>query len=343
VIATATTIDRAHYRAAREACRSLAPGLFFASHFLPRRQRHALYVLAAVVRQLEEIIDPGTKTQAEGCPGDEAACVEGVVTGTCATGGNAAAGGCATCGGESPQQRRAVCAAVLDFLYSGQKTGKPELDGFLAVVTPCAIARESFDAIADGLSDFLTTRRFATWNRLRQTVGQSAGAEAALALAVLRRDAGPLPDTAAAQMSAWATSLRLASLLPAVGAYWKQGRLILPLEDLVKHGLSERDLDAMTNAPRNAPGPADDPRWVALMRFECDRLRTLHRGGAGWLTALTPAGARAAAIFGRSVLRRLDHFEAGGFDSSSTQPPPTLWSRLRHLPAAVGAASRRHS
>src|SRR6185295_8772142 len=94
--------DRAAYTAARAMCRRAARELFFASHFLAREQRHALYVIHAVLGQLHEIVHhPGTAEQPA----------------------------------ETFEQKRAVCGSVLEHLWAGEATGKPELDGFHAVVT----------------------------------------------------------------------------------------------------------------------------------------------------------------------------------------------------------------
>lgn len=346
--ATQTTIDRTHYRAAREACRAQEPDAFFASHFLPARDRPAVMIARAVVRQIVEIVDPDAKAQASACT-EESTDQRAKPRAENPPGraaGETASGGCAACGGgESPEQRRAVCAAVLDFLYSGQKTGKPELDGFHAVAAAYGLPREYFDRIANGLSAFLTTRRFATWNRLRQTVAVFAEAEAALAFSVLRASRDPLTGTAAAQLSAWATALNIAARLPHVGTYWKRGRLVLPLEDLVKHGLAEGGIDGVLrcNEDRRLVEPRLDPRWVALMKHECDRVRTLHRGGAGWLQSLTPAGARAAAVFSDGIFARLERFEESGFAPAriASDPRASLWSRLARVPRAMSGAGRR--
>ncbi|MCC7192374.1 MAG: squalene/phytoene synthase family protein [Phycisphaeraceae bacterium] len=341
-------INRTQYLAAREACRTQAADLFFATHFLPSKDRAAIMVIRAVLRQLVEIVDPHAKEHGKPCTNEEPDnhCTKRLAMGETAT------GGCESCGGESPERRRAVCAAVLDFLYSGQVSGKPELDGFSTIAAEYDLPREYFDRIVNGLSSFLETRRFATWNRLRLSITPFAESEAALAFLVLRAKPEPLTGTEAAQLSAWATALHFAARLPYTSTYWKQGRLILPLEDLIRHNLTESDLDALFTPQEQSnlsKVQLDNGQlaqcWSSLMKQQCERIRTLYHGGTGWLKSLPPSGNRAAAIFGDSIFAQLERFELSNFDPTvtlCTSHRVSLWSRLARIPTAM-RLKRRNS
>jgi len=76
------------------------------------------------------------------------------------------------------------------------------------------------------------------------------------------------------------------------------------------------------------------------MKHECDRVRTLHRGGAGWLKSLTPAGASAAAIFGDSIFARLERFEAHVVKAADDEIAAQLVF-LAHRVHVAGAALER--
>lgn len=313
--------DAAQRRAGRDACRAASADLFFAAHFLPRIQRQAIYTLAAVGRQLRDILDP--------CPGGgapqagESAC-SGV-------------GGCATCaGGETPQQRRAVCAAVLDFLYSGQQTGKPELDGFVIVARHWDIPRALFDQWADGLATLAELKLYATWSRLRSVCNQAAGTAGLIAFRALRNEPRQPPAELEPLVQSWAAAMQLAAMLSELGREVQRGRLALPLDDLVKFGLDRSEVTAMAQAG-TAGG---DGRWRALMAFEIARVRSLYRGGAGCLRWLPPPARRAAAILGETYLGRLAILERRGGDPFGRPIPATLWSRLARLPAAMQMARR---
>ena len=141
----------------------------------------AAYCLAAVGRQIVEIAVPGVAGGERDKP-----------TGRSAGGATEVSdaadvdAGCACCeGGESGEQRRAVCMAVLDHLYSGQPTGKPELDGFSQIAEQFALPRELWDRLVEGLIERSAVRRYATWGRLRDHLERTAGTAGRLAVRVL--------------------------------------------------------------------------------------------------------------------------------------------------------------
>jgi len=302
-------IDPAHYRAARDACRSGAPDLFFASYFMPKHTRHAVFSLVAVYLQLADILKPQAPLSNDPPPDD-------------------------TCSSETPQQKREVCAAILEHLYQGKPTGKPELDSFYQIVSSYNLPRQHFESLADGIMQEATIPRYATWTRLRKQLDQTAGTAALIASGVPRtQGANPaLNKTAIHQARAWAVGMRMVSILRQVDDDWQHGRLMLPQEDLNRFGLSENDIARFHDRHTTA----HDPRWTQLMKFQIGRVKSLLRGGSRCLhTAYSHKTPRAAAVLSAMYWGLLDDFERRGADPFAPLPEATMWDRLRYLPKAL--------
>lgn len=320
-------LDPQQFQAARDLCRRVDPDVYFAAHFLPAERRGAVYAVAAMVEQLRDIVTPRPEQTAV-CANDPT-----VAPQSCTAEAQA---GCSSCGGETPEQRRHVCSMVLEFLYGGEKTGKPELDGFSQIASTHGLTRDLFEAVAEGMTLLVHTKRIATWKKQRGAMDQVAGS---LAVASLRI-AGLTGDVAAGlepQVRAWAVGVELARLLPRVGLILKDGRVPLPLDDVFRAGLSEADLCRF--AAEGTHG--DDPRWTALMKGQCDRARSLMSGGEACLPRLSGAPGRAAAVLGRIERGRVERYEARGYPLFSSETGGGLWSRLAKLTGAVGLLSRK--
>ena len=113
-----------------------------------------------------------------------------------------------------------------------------------------------------------------------------------------------------------------------------QGRLVFPLDDLVKFGLNEgRVMNYLEEG--NSEG---DPRWSGLVGLEASRARNLIRGGMGGLAGLGDAGARRmGAVVAAQYLGWLDRLERGGLVAEERRLGP--FQRLIRLPGAVRLAA----
>ncbi len=235
--------------------------------------------------------------------------------------------------------RRNVCVAVIDHLYSGLDTGKPELDAFLEVRAACDLPRGLFERWIDASALERTLPRCATWKKLNDLLGDSAGSAAMLAAAALMPDAGggaaALSDTLTGQVQAFAAAIGLIGVIENIGADWKRGRLLLPLDDLVKFGLSERDVATFAEAGTTR----GDERWQKLMRFEADRVRNLFRGGSRALSVLADDGCRrAAAVLGVIAMNRFERLLQKDGDPFQTRMTTSTWRRLACMPRAARLA-----
>ncbi len=313
----AVSINGDRYRAAREHCRQHWPDLFFASHFTARPRRYALYAIAAVMHQLGEIMGPPQV-------GAKPPSIVSAQAASCCGGGS--------CEGESIGRRQEVCLAVIDHLLGGELTGKPELDSFSDVQPALRLPREWFETWIKGMATERTLPRYATSKRLNETAQQSTGMPMLMMARALCESPHPFPATVQSQWLAWGAGLRWCQLLHEVKGDFEQRRIMLPLDDLVRHRLSEKDIAAFSIAS-SAQG---DGRWRALMKFELDRVGNLFRGGGKALGALADESARRTfAAVGVFALRRLEKLIAKGGDPFAIQVKMTTLHRLAAMPRVV--------
>jgi len=175
-------------------------------------------------------------------------------------------------------------------------------------------------------------KRYATWQRLHEDLNRSAGSAALLAWQVLAGPGnGDMGTTLEHQVTAWGVAMRMGVVLCRVPGDWRAGRLLLPLYDLVKFGLSEHDLAQFTDAG----SASTDVRWSELMAFQIERVRNLYRGAARCLTELHDDGARrAAAATAAMFSSMLDRLEEADGDPFATDIRNSNWNRLASMPRA---------
>jgi len=315
--------------AARRRDRDLA----FACGFLPAAQQGPVLQTLALFDQLAQVLgllpmDGQSKDAASTCgEACDTACDTGMTTN---------AQGCVTCGGESPDQRREVCASVLAFLYNGEVTGKPTLDGFHHVATTHRLQRESFEAWCDGWGSLMGLPRIATWSRLRGLLDATTGGMTRTVAALLHGD--ELNDRLATAARDWGAACGLMAVLSGAINGDAKGAVWLPLDDLVACRVTERELIAW----RKAPATADVSRWSALVQRLCDRAITLHDEGAVWMRGLSPAVARGPAVWGQMQRLRWQRWRDEPLTLLSTKAPAAtgVLDRLRATRGALRVLAR---
>ena len=130
--------------------------------------------------------------------------------------------------------------------------------------------------------------------------------------------------------------MRLAVILTHIPQQWQRGRLLLPLDDLVRFELTERDLSKFIDAKTCA----GDQRWRDLMAFEADRARNLFRGGARFLESIDDQRVRrAVATLGLLYGGLLETIERHNGDVFDLHPQWSYWQRLKRYPRAVKLAA----
>lgn len=316
-------VDGGQYRAAGEKCRGWAPELYFAGYFLPRRSRFALYVVAAVWEQLQQILEMSAAEEQGGCRGCGA--------------GQGGGGGCV---GEGPfATGRSVCGAVLEYLYSGQATGQPHLDGFVGVAREYGLAIGDFRELVEGWIELESLRRVATWSRVRGILDRAAGGVVRIVERLVFEGQGEASGVEGGarwgvQARAMVVGVLWGVLLDRIGEDWSRGRLRVPLDDLGQFGLSEGDVG------RTVRGEAieDEGRMRELMRVEVGRARNLLRGGAGCLKLLAAGSWRCAlAVLCTMHGCLLDRLERD--DPFERPAGNNLWARIRRIPTAIRLAA----
>lgn len=165
----------------------------------------------------------------------------------------------------------------------------------------------------------VTVRRYATYDDLREYCYLVASTVGLLVMPVL----GTLSADAARYGIALGRAMQMTNILRDVGEDARMGRIYLPAEDLRRFGCTEAAI---------ASGTLDE-RFVALMRFEVERVRAMYREaepGIALLARESRYTVRLALALYRAIL---DRIEANGYD---------VFTRRAHvpLPAKLGFALR---
>ncbi len=288
--------------AAGRICRQRFPEIHFAAHLLPRPQRNAVLCLAAAVDQVQQIIHPPAPTEHP----------------------DAASSSCGSgcCGCHGGDERRRIALAVIDHLYRGEPTGKPELDGFLLVLKAYRVPSEPFQTAIDAALEHAGRVRYATWSSLYDMCRRTAGPFASLALPILAPGADTTAHTQAISLAA---AMRATHLLLHAGEEGRAGRVTVPLDDLVRFGLTDRQWLAFAQAREG-----HDERLTALVRFQIERLSNLFAGGLKCRNAIdNPRIRRAIARLADDYIHTLQRIESGTIDIFDFKSEPRdLWQRV---------------
>jgi len=287
--------------AARRLCHEKCPDLSFALYMMPREHRTPLLVGWALIDQLNQVLFSSDEE-----------------------------GGCCGEGGSPAQRRRGVCSAIIAHLFAGEPTGKPELDGFAPLATQLGLSPIPFEQYCDGVAASLVRPRIATWKRFREQTETTAGVLARLAFQVAVSP--EIDDTKQHQLTAWADALRLIDELCRLGETWRtHQRIVLPLDDLIKFRLSDRDIAQFAERATCD----NDERFKAFIAFEVDRINTLLDGGTkAWQTA-SGAARRAVALFEEGFRRKVQQLTDNADIALSKPATVGMTGRIGQLFGAI--------
>ncbi len=303
------------FEAARGICKQHAKTFYFASFFLPPDKRRAAYAVYAFCRFLDDAIDH--PDVASGLA--PASSLNGRV-----------------CGVNELDRRLQAFADRLDQVYADRldlpareqrSEAEHALHAFAQTVHRYDIPRAHFDDLAQGCRMDLTVKRYATWASLERYCYHVAGVVGLIMSRVFE-----LPDRAAEQQAVrMGNAMQLTNILRDVREDWDRGRVYLPLEDLLKFGVTEADL---------AGGKMTDG-FRELMKFEVGRAREMYREGARGLCRLPDDGSRftasAMAVVYAGILGAV---ERQGHDVFVRRASLTLAQKLMRL-AKARRLSRR--
>ncbi|HEY6235065.1 MAG TPA: squalene/phytoene synthase family protein [Candidatus Elarobacter sp.] len=146
----------------------------------------------------------------------------------------------------------------------------------------------------------VTVRRYATYDALREYCYLVASTVGLLVMPIL----GTLTPEAAGYGVALGRAMQMTNILRDVGEDARMGRIYLPSEDLRNFGCTE---SVVLEGTMNA-------RFVALMRFEIERVRAMYAEAQPGIALLAPESrytVRLALSLYRAIL---DRIEANGYD-----------------------------
>ncbi len=312
-------VYKPYHAAAKKLCGDKSPAIFLAGHQLAKPERYALYVCFAVIDQLKYILTfEETQDTKDSCGGggDCDSCavpsdtpIESItdknrIAEVCSTDGSSCnteedgeGGGCCG-GGNSPEQKMAVAISVLDYLFAGDQTGKPELDGFHEIAKYHNLTKAYFKQICEGIVKLHEVQRIVTWQSLYQIFWQFSGASLGL-FHIL--GTGQINQKTILLAQAFGAGVQLTDTLCSLHD-WQSSKFILPLDDLVKFKLSEFDVKRFA---KNEADAAADDRWKSFVHFQVIRAQKLLIGGLKILDTLPPAHRRALSNYALIINQRL--------------------------------------
>lgn len=303
---------------ARRRCREGHRGFYYACAFLPPDKRNAAFALRAFVELIEQAILTTSDAEAP------AAAPTTI--------------GISCCGTNGLDQRVAMVRQRIEQLYTGSielplpEFRSPEQQVVLAAqrtIERFEVPRQCWDALTDGCATEVRTARFATRSAVDRFLRLRAGSVGRALAAVF----SATHSEAATHAEELAMAVRLTELLLNLSIDWRRGKLFIPLEDLVRAGYSERDLER---------GVVDD-RFRNLIASQVERARDLFRSSASAISWFADDGSRlTAATLAVTAAGRLRAIEQARCNVLTPVPPATWADRARDL-ATAWRLSRRAS
>lgn len=254
---------------------------------LPAEKRRAVYAAYAACRIADDIVD-------EADPG---------------------------AGREEIRRRLDEWSEEVERTYRGSP-GTPATRALAEVLARYPIPKHALLGLVDGCRMDLERGRYATFSELERYCELVAVTISEISLAIF----GMLDVRARDHGRQLAIALQLTNVCRDVGEDVRRDRIYLPLDELVRFGVTESELVA---------GNVDTEGYAALMAFQCERART-HFREANPLPALLEADARPAVrVMGgvyRRVLDRVQRDPRGAFHARVELP---LWQRFTAIAAGL--------
>jgi phytoene synthase len=235
----------ADLRSCRAVTRKYAKSFFFASHVLPAEKRDASYAVYAFCRRADNLVDEVRS-------------------------------------GESREAVRAQLEELRSMLESAYATdtvfADPELRAFSHTVRTMNIPIDYFSDLLKGVEMDLKITRYETFEEL-QVYCYRVASVVGLIMAHIMGAVSPEALQRAADLG---TAMQLTNILRDIGEDARRGRIYLPLADLRRFGVEERELTAgrMT------------PSMRALLAFQIDRSRTYYERASWGIPLLPDDGSR---------------------------------------------------
>jgi len=224
-------------------------------------------------------------------------------------------------GREEIRRRLDEWSEEVERTYRGSP-GTPATRALAEVLARYPIPEHALLGLVDGCRMDLERGRYATFSELERYCELVAVTISEISLAIF----GMLDARARDHGRQLAIALQLTNVCRDVGEDVRRDRIYLPLDELVRFGVTESELVA---------GNVDTEGYAALMAFQCERARA-HFREANPLPALLEADARPAVrVMGgvyRRVLDRVRRDPRGAFHATVELP---LWQRFTAIAAGL--------
>jgi phytoene synthase len=274
-------------------CRKLTTrsrsNFYYAFLFLPRERRAALEAVYAFCRLVDDVVDE-----------------------------------------EAPAAQKldglARWRAELDHVYGEPRSTHPVVNRLHEVVRRFAIRREDMEAVIDGCAMDIDKTRYANWDELRLYCYRVASCVGLMCIEIF----GYPPDRreAARQYAVeLGLALQLTNILRDVAEDARRGRVYLPADELLAHGVSVDDL---------VQGRRSE-RFVQMMQAQALRAREHYQRARAALSTYERSRLVIAEIMGDIYFRLLEEIEARQFDVFGAK---TTVPRVEKMAIALGNFAR---
>jgi len=212
----------------------------------------------------------------------------------------------------------------LGLLYgSGSGPSHPVLIALGETIRAKQIPIQPFRDLLRAFRQDQTVHRYATWDDVLDYCVYSANPVGRLVLYLC-----DYRDADRQRLSDYTcTALQLANFWQDVSRDLEKGRIYIPLDALVTHGLTEEDIVARRF----------DARYVALMKSLIARTRELFAAGLPLAERVDGTLRIDIELFSRGGLAILEAIEASGYNTLEHRPALTKWTELRLVGRALAS------
>jgi phytoene synthase len=194
----------------------------------------------------------------------------------------------------------------LDVIAAGQQASDALFARLQAAILRHDLPLQPFHDLLDAFSQDVAKNRYADFAELRDYCRRSADPIGRLLLRLYRAET---PEQLA-WSDAICTSLQLINHWQDIASDWGRNRVYLPQDSLTRFGVGEAQI---------AQGICDD-KWRALLRFECERARSLMLAGAPLGRSLPGRIGLELRLIMAGGLRILEKIEQVDFDVFRRRP-----------------------
>jgi squalene synthase HpnC len=206
---------------------------------------------------------------------------------------------------------------------TGQSPSHPVLIALRETIRAKDIPAQPFSDLLRAFRQDQRVHRYATWGDVLDYCVYSANPVGRLVLYLCG-----YRDEKRQKLSDYTcTALQLANFWQDVSRDLEKGRIYVPLDALVAHGLSEAEIVERTF----------DDRYVSLMKDLIARTRGLFAAGLPLARRVDGALRVDVEMFSRGGLAILEAIERSGYNTLSSRPALTRWKQVRLLAGAMSS------